>query len=91
MDKETLSRKEVLAIFAPIQKRPSRGSYTGYGKRLPSDRPPVLTPKELALTAAEVNDHLAAGNGQSGAIGGPGSSGDQPYGGQGQGSPGEDR
>jgi cell division protease FtsH len=91
MDKETLSRKEVLAIFDPIQKRPSRGSYTGYGKRLPSDRPPVLTPKELALTAAEVNDHLAAGNGQSGAIGGPGSSTDQPYGGQGQGSPGEDR
>ena len=58
MDKETLSREEVLAIFAPVQKRPTRGSYTGYGKRLPSDRPPVLTPKELALTAAaEVNDH----------------------------------
>jgi len=52
MDKETLSREEVLRIFAPIQTRPSRGSYTGYGKRLPSDRPPVLTPKELALTAA---------------------------------------
>ena len=73
MDKETLSRKEVLAIFAPVQKRPSRGSYTGYGKRLPSDRPPVLTPKELALTAAEVNDHSAAGNGQAGgSLGGPG-------------------
>ena len=69
MDKETLSRKEVLAIFAPMQKRPSRGSYTGYGKRLPSDRPPVLTPKELALTAAaEVNDHSAAGNGQAGRL-----------------------
>ena len=52
MDKETLSRNEVLRIFAPIQTRPSRGSYTGYGKRLPSDRPPMLTPKELALTAA---------------------------------------
>ena len=52
MDKETLSRQEVLRIFAPIKTRPSRGSYTGYGKRLPSDRPPVLTPKELALTAA---------------------------------------
>ncbi|MGH3260133.1 MAG: ATP-dependent zinc metalloprotease FtsH, partial [Streptosporangiaceae bacterium] len=42
----------VLEIFAPVQKRPVRGSYTGYGKRLPSDRPPVLSPKELALTAA---------------------------------------
>jgi cell division protease FtsH len=86
MDKETLSRKEVLAIFAPIQKRPTRGSYTGYGKRLPSDRPPVLTPKELALTAAaEVNDHPSAGNGQAGPIGGQGSPGQPPHGGQGQG------
>jgi cell division protease FtsH len=91
MDKETLSRKEVLAIFAPIQKRPTRGSYTGYGKRLPSDRPPVLTPKELALTAAaEVNDHPSAGNGQAGPIGGQGSSGQPPHGGQG-GASGESR
>jgi cell division protease FtsH len=66
MDKETLSRAEVLRIFAPIQKRASRGSYTGYGKRLPSDRPPVLTPKELALAAGHVNDLPAAGNGQAG-------------------------
>jgi cell division protease FtsH len=66
MDKETLSRNEVLRIFAPIKTRPSRGSYTGYGKRLPSDRPPVLTPKELALTAASDGKDLpSAGNGQS--------------------------
>ncbi|MBO0813703.1 MAG: ATP-dependent zinc metalloprotease FtsH [Actinobacteria bacterium] len=70
MDKETLSRDEVLRIFAPIKTRPSRGSYTGYGKRLPSDRPPVLTPKELALTAApDGKDLPAAGNGQSGTSG----------------------
>ena len=88
MDKETLSRDEVLRIFAPIKTRPTRGSYTGYGKRLPSDRPPVLTPKELALTAAaEVNDHPAAGNGQAGPIGGQGSSGQPPLGGQGQARP----
>ena len=67
MDKETLSRKEVLRIFAPVKTRPSRGSYTGYGKRLPSDRPPVLTPKELALTAAADGKDLASpSNGQSG-------------------------
>jgi cell division protease FtsH len=50
LEKETVSRKEVLEVFAPVQKRPIRGSYTGYGKRLPSDRPPILSPKELALT-----------------------------------------
>ena len=67
MDKETLSREEVLRIFAPIKTRPSRGSYTGYGKRLPSDRPPIMTPKELALTAASDGKDLApgTGNGQS--------------------------
>jgi cell division protease FtsH len=52
MEHETLSRNQVLEIFSPVHKRPTRGSYTGYGKRLPSDRPPVQTPKELALIAA---------------------------------------
>jgi cell division protease FtsH len=85
MDKETLSRKEVLAIFAPVQTRPSRGSYTGYGKRLPSDRPPIMTPKELALTAAEVNEHPAAphsptGNGQASPWAQGGQPLDQPLG-----------
>jgi cell division protease FtsH len=53
LDKETVARTEVLELFATVQKRPVRGSYTGYGKRLPSDRPPVLSPKELALAAAD--------------------------------------
>jgi cell division protease FtsH len=67
LDKETVTRKEVLELFAPVQKRPTRGSYTGYGKRLPSDRPPVLTPKELALTAASADGGLALpGNGSNG-------------------------
>ncbi len=72
MDKETLSRNEVLRVFDAVQKRPVRGSYTGYGKRLPSDRPPVLTPKELALTAATDGTDLGSqGNGQSGLPGSP--------------------
>jgi len=75
MDKETLSRDEVLRIFAPIKTRPSRGSYTGYGKRLPSDRPPVLTPKELALTAASDGKDLTSGTGNGQASGGPSSLG----------------
>jgi cell division protease FtsH len=69
MEKETLSRKAVLKIFEPVQKRAIRGTYTGYGKRVPSDRPPVLTQKEMALTAASDKDGKALGagaNGQSG-------------------------
>src|SRR6204780_972956 len=52
LDKETVARTEVLELFATGQKRPVRGSYTGYGKRLPSDKPPVMSPKELALAAS---------------------------------------
>jgi cell division protease FtsH len=59
LDKETVARTEVLEIFASVEKRPVRGSYTGHGKRVPSDRPPVLSPKELALAAADGS----AGNG----------------------------
>jgi cell division protease FtsH len=62
LDKETVSRPEVLEIFASVQKRPVRGSYTGYGKRLPSDRPPVLSPKELALAAADGGTGSGNGN-----------------------------
>ncbi|HEY5359844.1 MAG TPA: ATP-dependent zinc metalloprotease FtsH [Streptosporangiaceae bacterium] len=84
MQHETLSRDAVLRIFAPVHKRPTRGSYTGYGKRLPSDRPPVQTPKELALIAASADGkELASGNGQAlGAPDGPAFSQDfnQPFG-----------
>ncbi|GAA2265076.1 ATP-dependent zinc metalloprotease FtsH [Actinomadura sp. NPDC048955] len=66
MEKETLSKNQVLEIFAPIQKRPHQNSYTGYGKRLPSDRPPVLTPKELALLGPQDVTDLTKNNGQSG-------------------------
>ncbi|RSN54808.1 MULTISPECIES: ATP-dependent zinc metalloprotease FtsH [Actinomadura] len=64
MEKETLSKEQVLEIFAPIQKRPHQNSYTGYGKRLPSDRPPVLTAKELALMGPQEVTDLTKGNGQ---------------------------
>jgi cell division protease FtsH len=63
MDKETLSKHQVIDIFAPIEKRPAAPSYSGYGKRLPSDRPPVLTPKELALMGPKDVQDLTQGNG----------------------------
>jgi cell division protease FtsH len=66
LEKETVARTEVLELFATVQKRPARGSYTGYGKRLPSDRPPVLSPKELALAAADGGNGLSLpSNGQA--------------------------
>jgi cell division protease FtsH len=52
LEKETVARKEVLELFATVVRRPARGTYTGYGKRLPSDKPPIMSPKELALAAS---------------------------------------
>ncbi|SIO90417.1 ATP-dependent zinc metalloprotease FtsH [Nocardiopsis sp. JB363] len=72
LERETLTKDEVLEIFAPVHKRPSRGSYTGYGKRQPSKRPPVLSKKELGtLNGAEVqgsefNGRLSGGVGNEG-------------------------
>ncbi len=77
LDKETVSRKEVIELFAPVQTRPARGSYTGYGKRLPSDRPPVLSPKELALAASSPlgTDSVNGANGQGLSFGADGLTG----------------
>jgi cell division protease FtsH len=63
MDKETLSKNQVLEIFAPVRERPANPSYSGYGRRLPSDRPPVLTPKELSLLGSGDVQGLTQGNG----------------------------
>jgi cell division protease FtsH len=64
MEKETLSKEEVLEIFAPVEKRPSRGSWTGTGKRRPSDKPPVTTPAELA----SINGNGPHSNGSNGHV-----------------------
>ncbi|MFF1920128.1 ATP-dependent zinc metalloprotease FtsH [Streptomyces sp. NPDC058221] len=50
LEKETLGKAEIAEIFAPIVKRPARPAWTGSARRAPSTRPPVLSPKELALT-----------------------------------------
>lgn len=87
MEKETLSKEQVLEIFEPVRKRPSRGSYTGYGKRLPSDRPPVLTPREAGVPSTNGQDLSPSGNGSghdgqrhgSGESSGVGGHGDEPH------------
>jgi cell division protease FtsH len=63
MEKETLQKDEVLRIFARVQKRPHRGSYTGYGKRQPSEKAPVLTPREVAVLASGGLDAAPGSNG----------------------------
>ena len=42
------TRSRSPTIFAPVRKRPQRPAWTGSQRRGPRDRPPVLTPGELA-------------------------------------------
>jgi cell division protease FtsH len=47
MEKETLGKDELARIFAPVAKRPPHNTFAGFGRRAPSDKPPVMTPAEL--------------------------------------------
>jgi cell division protease FtsH len=50
LDKETLNKEQIATIFSDLVKRPARPAWTGSARRTPSTRPPVQSPKELALT-----------------------------------------
>jgi cell division protease FtsH len=62
LEKETLGKEEIAQIFSTVVKRPMRPAWTGSSRRTPSTRPPVLSPKELALTngASGTNGNGAA-------------------------------
>jgi len=67
MDQETLSKDEVLDVFSVVRKRPSRGFWSGTGRRRPSDRPPVLTKHEMAALAANAGA-VPGANGANGGV-----------------------
>ncbi len=53
MEKETLGKDDLARIFAPVAKRPPHNTYAGFGRRAPSEKPPVMTPSELhAVTSS---------------------------------------
>jgi cell division protease FtsH len=53
LEKETLDRNDLTRIFSAVVKRPKITSFDEFGSRVPSDRPPIKTPKELALERGE--------------------------------------
>jgi cell division protease FtsH len=55
LDRETLDKAEVAAIFANIRRRPARPAWTGSDKRAPQAGP-VMTPKELAAPGTNGQD-----------------------------------
>ena len=53
LEKETLDRKDLQAVFGNVTKRPRITAFDQYGPRPPSDRPPIKTPGELAIERGE--------------------------------------
>jgi cell division protease FtsH len=53
LEKETLHRAELEAIFADVRKRPKLTMFDDFGGRIPSDKPPIKTPGELAMERGE--------------------------------------
>ncbi|MCZ7415091.1 MULTISPECIES: ATP-dependent zinc metalloprotease FtsH [unclassified Streptomyces] len=52
LEKETLGKEEIAEIFKHVVRRPARPAWTGSTRRTPSSRPPVSTPKELAVAGS---------------------------------------
>ncbi|MCI4674439.1 ATP-dependent zinc metalloprotease FtsH [Candidatus Mycolicibacterium alkanivorans] len=53
LEKETLHRAELEAIFGDVKKRPRLTVFDDFGGRIPSDKPPIKTPGELAIERGE--------------------------------------
>jgi cell division protease FtsH len=53
LEKETLHRVELNAIFADVKKRARLPVFDDFGGRVPSDKPPIKTPGELAIERGE--------------------------------------
>ena len=53
LEKETLHRPELKAIFENVEKRPRLTMFDDFGGRIPSDKPPIKTPGELAIERGE--------------------------------------
>jgi cell division protease FtsH len=64
LEKETLTKADLTEIFASVGKRPSRG-YTST-RIPPANKPPVLTPAEIAKLDPKDAAALTNGNGSNG-------------------------
>ncbi len=70
MEKETISQADMARICARVVKRPPMAPFNGFGKRRPSDQPPVLTPAERDKLKAQAEaDGLQAYAGGGGSAG----------------------
>jgi len=81
-ERETLNNEDLERILAPVHKRPPHSAFTGFGKRTPSDRPPVeippsVRPERKPVVEANAFVPVSPGSGASESggtwhVGGPG-------------------
>jgi cell division protease FtsH len=55
VEKETLAKDDLERILAPVRKRPPHNTFSGFGKRTPSDRPPIEIPPSARSNGVSVN------------------------------------
>ncbi len=61
VEKETLGKEDLERILTGVRKRPPHNTYGAFGKRTPSDRPPVEIPPSLRKNGASSNGHAQPG------------------------------
>ncbi|MCH9815296.1 MAG: ATP-dependent zinc metalloprotease FtsH, partial [Actinomycetia bacterium] len=66
LEKETLDKAQVKAIFEALDLREDRPAWTGSARRAPSARPPVLSPLDLAKAQEHVSGNGSNGKSQIG-------------------------
>ena len=52
LEKETLNKEEISAVFAKVSSWPRRPAWTGSSTRTPSQQPPVAVPERLIVQPA---------------------------------------
>jgi cell division protease FtsH len=64
IEKETITQEDMDRICVRVVKRPPMAPFNGFGKRLPSEAPPVLTPaeKDKLKAQAEADGQVAVGS-----------------------------
>jgi cell division protease FtsH len=61
VEKETLAKDDLERILGAVRKRPPHNTFGGFGKRTPSDRPPIEIPASLTKNGASSNGHAQPG------------------------------
>ncbi|WGL52871.1 ATP-dependent zinc metalloprotease FtsH [Nocardioides sp. BP30] len=76
LDKETLNKEEIAAVFEPLRRRPQRPAWTGSPTRKPSSLPAVEIPQEIRDRANGRAANAASSENGGAVLTPPGSGGD---------------